>query len=82
MVLDVAAVGTNQPIRVDDGIVDPELSPFSDERLGKLHIWTLAEVIRLGLEAQTEERDLADPRIEHSSNGRAGGATRCFAGSR
>ena len=69
--LDVAAVGADQPLRVDDGIVDPETNPLSDERLGELHVWALAEVIGLGLEAQPEERDLARFDVEDASNRQA-----------
>ena len=69
--LDVATVGADQPLRVDDGIVDPKTNPFSDERLGELHVWTLAKVIRLGLEAQSEERYFTRFCVEDAANGQA-----------
>ena len=35
MAFDVAAVGADQAVRVDDRIVDPKANAFSDERLGE-----------------------------------------------
>ena len=69
--LDIAAVGADQPVRVDDRIVDPKTNPFSDQRLGELHVRALPEVIRLRFKAQPEKRHLAHIGVEDASNGQA-----------
>ena len=57
--LDVAQVGTHEPLGCDDRVVDPDLGPLAQEPLRELDVGALAQVVGVALEAQPQHGDRA-----------------------
>ena len=55
--LDVAQVGADETLRVDDRVVDPDVEALADQPLRQLDVRALAQVIGVHLEAQAEHGD-------------------------
>src|SRR5688572_28495540 len=66
---DVGLVGADQPVEVDERIVDLELVALSDQPLRERDERALAQVIRPRLEAESEEPDLPGAELAHDLHG-------------
>ena len=52
--LDVPQVGADEPLGVDDRVVDPDVEALADQPLGQLDVRALPQVVGVHLEAEAE----------------------------